>query len=463
MKNLVINNTDELFELFNELEIDNNFYDLKIKNAYVWKIIRAAVYEMLQNKVFKTNSIDNFEKIDLSKNRISAFLNKTLIIFKHNAFKNKKQCRNIVIKHQRRIKSEGKLIEVNTAFLKGIIKDIDDNTEFLDINVDNTNTKIDDDFSIMCPTAFDTIFELIKPSNRLKIKKITEYINECIKKDLDINIDVKNILTLEYVRYATYYRLAKKYFELKKPERIYIVVAYCFPGIVQAAKDLGIEVIELQHGFITHLSPGYSFPNIKNVPHFPDKLFVYGDFWKNVASYPIDRNNIVAIGNPYYERQIKKFNDIKKENNSLLFISTEKFGKKLSKIAYAFAKDNPNYKIYYKLHPHEFGKWQSMYPEIDDKPDNFIVLESEINLYELFARSEYLVSVASTAIYESMYFKPKIILCNHPELERMKELTDIYKLPIIDNENELIDLINNNNYWIEIDRNDFYKEIEGLI
>ena len=62
-----IKDTEDFFKKFNSLENDDNLFDLKINNAYAWRIARPAIYECLQNKVFGTNSAQDSEKVDLSK------------------------------------------------------------------------------------------------------------------------------------------------------------------------------------------------------------------------------------------------------------------------------------------------------------------------------------------------------------------------------------------------------------
>ena len=81
---------------------------------------------------------------------------------------------------------------------------------------------------------------------------------------------------------------------------IFVVVSYENLAIVAAAKSLGIQAIELQHGTITDYHLGYSYPEKTRlngeIPYFPDKILTFGDYWINEKSCPISKDNIVPIG-----------------------------------------------------------------------------------------------------------------------------------------------------------------------
>lgn len=449
---------DDFFKVFNKMELEKNLLSLDIDGNCIWQIARPVLFDYIQSKVLNVGPSGTETSLNSKVDRIVNYLKKVLIVSKHSVLNDKKQCDTIVFKHQRRLKVDGKLVEVNTAYLDKIVDEVKTKTEFIDVNVDETNKAIEDNFKILCPGLFDTFFAYINPSIDKQVKHVSSLINKYTKEYFDVDIDVTKKLKLEYIRFITYNKVAYKYLKNKKPKQIYIVVSYCFQGIVKAAKDLGILVKEIQHGFIFNLHAGYSYPGVESLPYFTDKFLLYGEFWKNAAPMPIAKENLEVIGNPYYEIQINKYNNIEKENNSLLFVSSEKFGKELSKLAYEFAINNKEYKIYYKLHPHEFSTWKDDYPQLQNI-NNIEVVTSNINIYELFARCNYIVAVASTAIYESLYFKPKIILFNHSEIKRMQELTDLYKLPVINNNNELQYLIKNKMNWLIIERDLFYKNI----
>lgn len=123
---------------------------------------------------------------------------------------------------------------------------------------------------------------------------------------------------------------------------IFVVVSYENLAIVAAAKSLGIEVIELQHGTITDYHLGYSYP-LKTrldgeIPYFPDKILTFGDYWINDENCPLSKDKIIPIGFSYFEVQSKDYINAEPIDNQVLFISQGVIGKYLSQIAYEFAK-----------------------------------------------------------------------------------------------------------------------------
>jgi hypothetical protein len=68
-----------------------------------------------------------------------------------------------------------------------------------------------------------------------------------------ININYKKII----LKIKVETKLYKLLFLIYKPKAIFINCAYCRFGAVKVAKDLGIKVIELQHGVINEAHYGY--------------------------------------------------------------------------------------------------------------------------------------------------------------------------------------------------------------
>ena len=154
---------------------------------------------------------------------------------------------------------------------------------------------------------------------------------------------------------------------------IFVVVAYENQAVVAAAKDLGIKVIELQHGTISDYHLGYSYP-LKTrldgeIKYFPDQILTFGDYWINEDNCPISKEDIIPIGFPYFEAQSKDYMNIQPDEHQILFISQGVIGKYLSKLAYQLADKSKDFKIIYKLHPGEYETWKENYPELSSIHD----------------------------------------------------------------------------------------------
>ena len=262
----------------------------------------------------------------------------------------------------------------------------------------------------------------------------------------------------------------KKLFLKRKPKKIFVVVAYQNFPIVAAAKDLGIEVIELQHGVIGKYHLGYSFPETSRlngeINYFPDKILTFSDYWIKEEFSPISLDNAIPIGFPYFDYQSRNFQNLKKNEKQILFISQGVIGKFLSEIGYQVACELENYDIIYKLHPGEYETWVNNYPELvkASQLSNVTVIDdNDTPLYKLLAESTYQIGAFSTAIYEGLKFNCKTFLLNSQGIEHVLDLVDegyAFKFETAD------DLINNlesfepRSYSIDF----FFKEYDkGLL
>jgi hypothetical protein len=180
------------------------------------------------------------------------------------------------------------------------------------------------------------------------------------------------------------------------------------------AKIKNIPTIELQHGIIGKNTIAYNFYKKMNIATFPDFIFLFGDFWKNEARFPINDSKLISVGWPYYEIKRNRYLKLKEKNlkNKILFLSQGTVGKDLSKIAFEVSKMlDPNYyKIIYKLHPCECSRWIKEYPWlVGSNIDVICSNENDIHFY--FSQASAQVGVYSTAIFEGLSYGLKTFIC----------------------------------------------------
>jgi len=111
------------------------------------------------------------------------------------------------------------------------------------------------------------IYKKISSHNEVKNKDID---NILIKEDIDFVY--KNIIVNTQFEIKIY----KMLFSMYKPKVIFINCAYCRCGVVKAARNAGIDVIELQHGVITKAHYGYISSIKLNNSYLPTKLLSFG-------------------------------------------------------------------------------------------------------------------------------------------------------------------------------------------
>lgn len=175
----------------------------------------------------------------------------------------------------------------------------------------------------------------------------------------------------------------------------------------EICKRKKIPTIELQHGNMSeHMAYQYSVE--EGIAQFPDKFFVFSDYWKKQIHVPIKSDNLIVTGYPYFEEKSKEAKIIQEYNDgkiNILFISQGTIGEKLSRLACDLADllDADKYRVLYKLHPGEYAIWESRYSYLKNK--NIIVISgSEYSLYDYFNTCKIQVGVYSTALYEGLDF-----------------------------------------------------------
>ena len=193
-----------------------------------------------------------------------------------------------------------------------------------------------------------------------------------------------------------------------KVKCVVTVVSYCFKNFVltKTAREMGIPVVELQHGtiFPTHIA--YNLP-LRDSPYSPDWLFVWGRYWaRQTANYPVKR--AVVCGYPYVDAALVANPLVPHETPTVLFISQGPVGRRLSEAAVALrGMLSPHEcRIVFKPHPNEMRTWRSLYPELAASGVEVVDSPSR-TLYSCLAESDAIAGVYSTAMIEGFSWGAK--------------------------------------------------------
>jgi len=475
----------EVCDIIFSLEEKYDLNHMKIQGVYIWQLIRFYLYIEISKKIEVLESPQQ-GKVTL-KDKILTFLP----FLKNSLFSNPLSGNYhediLIFDHPRRVIHKREYKDIYSYFL---IDYLLENTS----NISSDSNKKKNTFEVIESPYLNKHYtkkeSYIKYSDKILLgsyihKKIANYklnsseiekianLQREINHDFNINIDLFNILKTHILDFKYSYKQYDKLFKKRTPKYAFVVVAYENKAMIAAAKDNGVEVIEIQHGTIGEYHLGYSYPNKgdKNLKYFPNKILSFGKYWKEVANYPIDKENIIAMGFPYLDETITTYIDNEKNEKQILFISQGSIGKFLSEFAYELAKILENsenygeYKIIYKLHSGEYSNWENNYKKLKRAKDlgNFTIIDnSEISLYELLSTSEYQIGVYSTAIYEGLTFNCKTLILDLPGVEHVETLISNNYVKKIKTPEEFIETIDNfkiNSY----DRDFFFKKYDKAI
>lgn len=457
----------DICEVFFDLEEKYDLNYQEIQGCFAWQLIRMHLYYDItrKTKIFGAPQQKSLSIMDKVITFLPFFKNSVL----YNPFTGKYHKDILIFDHPRKVIFKGQYCDIYSNFLVDFLKE-DYSFEVLESPYLNNHFTKKQDY-IRYTDAIHLGSYIHKKFNDIKFTKKEEDLILKVQNELENTFNIKlNIILMLKLHILNFQYDFDKYVELfkkRKPEKVFVVVAYENHAVVAAAKHLGIEVLELQHGTITYYHLGYSYPKKTRlngeIPYFPDKILSFGDYWMNDAMSPIDMENIIPIGFPYFEYQSKDFINIEVTENQILFISQGVIGKYMSQMAFEFAKNNNDFKIIYKLHPGEYETWRENYPELVEASafDNFEVIDnSETPLYKLLAQSNYQVGAFSTAIYEGLMFNCKTFILDVPGVEYLDDLIEkgyVFKIDGADDLTKNLKKFKPTDY----DKNFFFKNLDN--
>lgn len=356
----------EICEKFWNIEEEYELNHLKIQDTYPWQLIRIDIYNLIVKRLglYEYSKRKNNPKSDNIKS-VAPFLKNSLL---HNPLKGSPKD-VIIFDNPKKHMFKGEYQDIYTYFLPSILNRFNLSYEVIEapyLNKHYTNGDKKDKngnhyIKYSDKILLDSYLHKTKNRDKLnftkeelqKIKEIEGAIENKfsdIEKHILVTVDLLRIMEDNILSFQYEYQKYLEIFEIKKPSKIFIVVAYENKAIVAAAKAKGIDVVELQYETINNYHLGYSYPKrtmmkedkIKEIEYFPNKILTFGDYWNNSCSYPITRDKIITLGFPFFEENSKKYKVISntsKKKNQILFISQKNIGKELSKIAYELAME----------------------------------------------------------------------------------------------------------------------------
>ena len=437
-------NKKQLIESFLSMEKELELFSVKIDDVYYWERIRLGV---LNDLLYKMNVIGQAHtEIELRNGKIVTAVVEVLkhIVKRNPLYVNKSDI--LFIGHPRR--KLGKDNKWHDIYCDPLIDELVYSYAYFEKPYLPWH---------LYPAATENLYYLDLPFlisiivQRLRLVRVKLSNSDCkmirmIEKKIfeiyKIRIDLLNKVQKKLLKRKSIIWLFKQLFKKVSPRVIIVVCSYGLETYIEAAKSLGIIVVELQHGLLSANHLGYHFP-YGSKETFPDYFLSFGDYWNNVAQFPIDSDRIISVGYPYMEKEVAKYVNAEKREQ-IIFISQGTIGNELSRIALDLSRnDNLKYNIIYKLHPGEYSRWRKEYPWLIDSGIQVIDNE-DYPLYKLFAESMIQVGVHSTALYEGLVFGLKtFIVPLNTELEGMEYLVSEGLAVQIDNVKQLAnELIN---------------------
>lgn len=390
----------QLAESFYSLEKKNNLLDLTIKGHPFWQYMRYYVFEEINRE--KSQTV--FPKQDkYYARKLKELLNYFLYRLKC-LFQRQKRFDLLFFTHNKTALIDGKKVDFH---FYPLAKAFHKSLKIMIANRYDFSTRRSD---YPCPLL------LIRPLflfNRLKSyfvgysqedKKAFVRLSSLINKTFHTHIDIYSMAKYLYSWHLASYREYLRFFKNYRPSALIFCDSGDTKPLAEAAHDLGIKVIDYQHGIISLTSILYSFPKGSDWNKLKatnaDYVFTFGDYWRDFFRTP---SVPVSVGFPYFDLCRKKTRSPLKNNKGILITSVLSARKILSQLAVDLADLLPDYTIYYKLRADEYDSWKTIYPANFAQKTNIVILDGNNgSLYDYYAKCNYLISTNSMTLYEGL-------------------------------------------------------------
>lgn len=409
---------DDLLSLETEELLNFRFTE---HDFLIWPFIRRVVLEKIYFKLTKSSfPVAYFDKKNFYK-KICPYLYHT---FCNNPFKYF-NFPIVLFNTQRTVnfKKDGKYFNRLTDYFALEYPDISlivERTENQEYKLPRYFENITFEDYIYSIVYFKMIFKKHLKEDEKKIKDFIIYLKSNFNNylnDKDIASIYKKLIVHSKV-FPLVYDNYRKLFDNLKP-KVIISVGRGSKRIYlyKAAKDYGIKVAELQHGFISnsHILYNYSEDIINSSEYsqyLPDYLLTFGSFWNNCVR---DSAKKIVIGNPHLINTVSNIQNRPKNKSNdkkiILIVSqgthTKEFVETAKEISKKFDKQ---YVIYFKLHPAEV-LFEERYKELYTYKNIQVCKDGDI--YEYIFVCDFLIGCYSTVVLEALAFKKTVFILDN--------------------------------------------------
>lgn len=414
-----IRKLSELVEYFEDFENRLGLLNPK-KEGYekIWVAHRMRVYYHIAEKL---NLLGKAH--DTNENKITGLKSifNVLKFFWKSPYFHDSGSGILHVPHNRKVHMEGKYADIYSKYYMD--KLLDDGKEFEVWDMAYNKRHFIEGRNIY---YLDLIGALAKIATKVGLYRRNEQNYFQIEKIIDNELNIKSGLSdllLSYEsefesKYRQYHRLLKT----RNIEKLYLVVSYAHTALISAAKDLGIQVIEFQHGVINKYHLGYHYPKHSTDEFFPDLLLIWHNMYRNKVRFPVKEDK-VKLNFLNHIETFKERCSTSIEKGSVLIISQGTIGETLSDFILENIGNFVDTKVYYKLHPGEFllsKQYASLYKL--NELSNFSIIRDEENVYNLFGKVSTVIGVYSTALYEAVYYGKEVIAVPLKGIEYMEGL-----------------------------------------
>ena len=418
----------EISKEFLDWENRNRLYDIKLNEFPIYTFVRMEIYESIifksdLSQILKKGASKQVKKInywELIKSCLG-FFTKQHILKNSNLYitntENKLKFKNVYVDN-----FFDKIIQNDTS--KTAVLEFPNLINYHFKNIQNKKITVKGGLLYLLEKFLKGNVDIPKLDNKIaEISKqyVQLYENihgECEEKGFEV--EIKNRILTNLRRVNIYKNFITKY----KPKVVYIKSAYSPMKqiFVFLCKTENIKVFEVQHGHIYPYHIGYLLPKSNKVAKdlFPDKIFVWSNYYKNILlNNNWQENQILVSGDFTYNNEISQEKHIDKNEYSYI---TSKFDNIITIISQHTLCDEINQflknvgsipaktAVLIKLHPkYQMIQEKSFSSILKNKN---VILLKEGNIKSCLRISDLVIGVYSTAVIEAIEMNKEVHLIN---------------------------------------------------
>ena len=414
---------EQICEQIFKLETEHDLLDYEVGGVKIWQFLRMSIYYdiAVATGVLSAPHPRQVRRSSKARRIIVSFISLLL----RNPFFIRGKIDALVVPHARKVEHEGEWIDVYSHYLIGQLEKQGQRCVLLErggrdempCREPRKSLRTD---ALLWLNRLNTLFT--KPEcSAEELRRMAE-LDRLINETFNTSINFQSKFSARLHLFRSNSKRYKTLLKRLQPKKIYVVVAYFGWGaLIKAAKDLGIEVVEIQHGVFSRYHLGYSYPGrTGGLDYFPDKLLIWGRYWSEMSELPLAQSALVEFGFEYFHRKRELFARTEKVQNQILVLSQGAVSQRLADLLLELAGQLLDYRIVYKLHPSEYATWRQQETLCRlAAMQNVTIAADGADLYRLFAESEYQFGVFSTAVFEGVGMGCKTVLLDLPGVEYM--------------------------------------------
>lgn len=386
--------------------------DWRINGVHIWPVIRMRVFHELSRRSGIHGDPHPVRRSREAKAKL--VMHHLTALLRENPFLAKGQYDAVVVPHHRKVNGVDIYSDATLKSLGGKALVLD--TSINGSPLPGSRTL---DFFTSAANAEAKLRQKLRIGLSTADANKAAQVEEELQRLTGIKVPINGLVTRELTKHRRLRAVYRALFRKLRPGTVYVVVAYFHQHVVAAARDLGIPVVELQHGAMSPFHLGYSYPGRPDVADQPNELWCFGKYWTENVELPAGMTTRVA-GAPFI-RQLTKAEAKAKDPSMVLVASQGTIGSFLLPVAIHLADKRPELKVVYRLHPSEH---LSDYQKTEIPENLRLSAGSGESTNDLLTAARYQVGVSTTALFEGMVLGCRTVVVKLPGWEYLGPAID---------------------------------------